>query len=61
MEDRYLGDGVYARFDGYQIRLRADRDGRSHEIALNGETFNALIRYQRDLAAQAKSAAGDAP
>ena len=51
MEDRYLGDGVYASFDGRQIWLTADRDHRSHAIALDAETFDALMKYQRDLAA----------
>ena len=52
MEDRYLGDGVYASFDGYQIWLKADRDERQHAIALDAETFDALMKYQRDLAAR---------
>jgi hypothetical protein len=26
----YLGDGLYASFDGYQIRLRAPREGGDH-------------------------------
>ena len=52
MEDRYLGDGVYASFDGYQIWLNADRDERQHAIALDASTFDALMKYQRDLAAR---------
>ena len=36
MSDRetYLGDGLYASFDGYQVRLRAPRDGVDHEVFL---------------------------
>ena len=55
METRYIGDGVYASFDGYQIWLKATRNGQSHEIALDAETFDGLMRYQRDLAAITKT------
>lgn len=43
--ETYLGDGVYASFDGYQIWLRAERDGNMHRIALEDQTMNALTRY----------------
>lgn len=46
---RYLGDGVYAGFDGYQVWLWADRDGRRHEVALEGETIAQLVKYVADL------------
>lgn len=52
MKDRYLGDGAYASFDGYQIWVKADRDGRRHEVALEPETFAALVKYQQDLMAE---------
>lgn len=35
--ETYLGDGVFARFDGYQIWLRTPRDSGEHEIALASE------------------------
>lgn len=45
----YLGDGVYARFDGYQVwlSLDAERDdeGRCSEIALEPKVLVALNRY----------------
>ena len=34
-EPRYLGDGVTAWHDGYQVWVRAERDGRIHEVAHN--------------------------
>ncbi len=42
----YLGDGLYAKFDGYQIYLMAN----SHEhptdtVALDGHTLSAFIKY----------------
>ena len=44
IEDRYLGDGVYASFDGYQIWLAANH----HEnkvIALDSDVMKALVEY----------------
>lgn len=59
IEDRYLGDGVYASFDRYQIWLKADRDGATHRLALDSVTFDALLKYQRDLANITRQAFGD--
>ena len=42
---RYIGDGVYASFDGYQIWVRAERDGMIHSIALEVGVLNMLIDY----------------
>jgi len=47
---RYLGDGVYASHDGYQVWLAANH----HEnkvVALEPEVMAALIAYVRDCAA----------
>jgi hypothetical protein len=49
MKPRYLGDGVYASFDGYQIWLKAERDGSMHEIAIEPEVLARLLQYNRDL------------
>jgi hypothetical protein len=46
---RYLGDGVYAGFDGWQVWLWAHREGQDHEIALERETAVALEKYSGDL------------
>lgn len=43
-EETYLGDAVYASFDGYQIWLRAD-DGNDNRIALDPDAFAALQAY----------------
>lgn len=32
MDEKYLGDGLYAAFDGFQIRLRAPRDEGGDEV-----------------------------
>ena len=47
--EEHVGDGVHASFDGYQIWLRAERDGRTHEIAVEQDTFDGIDRYLRRL------------
>ena len=42
--DVYLGDGVYASFDGYQIWL-AVNDHRNKVVALEPVTIVRLIKY----------------
>ena len=47
----YLGDGVYAGFDGYQIVLWTDRpepEGR-HWIAVEEPVIMALLQYRKRL------------
>jgi hypothetical protein len=41
----YLGDGVYASFDGYQIWLRVERNYGLEQIALEPEVMAELTRY----------------
>lgn len=41
----YLGDGVYASFDGYQIWLRTERENGVHEIALEPPVAKAFIAF----------------
>lgn len=49
----YLGDGVYAHFDGYQIWLRTPREHIWHEIALEPPVLAALDEYRANLARRA--------
>jgi hypothetical protein len=56
MPDRYLGDGVIASFDGYQIWLSTDRDGITHRIALEPEVYDALHHYMQDIYFAAQNA-----
>jgi hypothetical protein len=48
----YLGDGVYATFDGYHVWLRTgsheEREA-TNSIALEPAVFEALLVYQRKL------------
>jgi len=44
----YIGDGVYARFDGYQVWISTDFDDHgdpNSEIALEPVVLKALVDY----------------
>lgn len=47
-DTRYLGDGVYATFDGYQIYIWTSNGiTESERIALEVHTMNLLIEYAK--------------
>lgn len=46
--ETYIGDGCYAAFDGFQIKLRAPRDHGDHEIFLEPGVFNELLRFAKE-------------
>jgi len=48
-DERYLGDGLYASFDGYQIVLRAPRMDGDHFVALEPSVYTALTNYVKEL------------
>jgi hypothetical protein len=48
MLPRYLGDGVYASFDGYHVWL-AVNDHNNKVVALEPEVFEALVSYVEGL------------
>jgi hypothetical protein len=52
--EEYIGDGVHASFDGYQIWLRAAGDCGCHEnrIALEPAVYASLVRYRNSLYAR---------
>lgn len=58
----YLGDGVYASYDGYQIRLAANSPTEPTDVVfLDASTYNALLRYVASLyAADVLTPEGDA-
>jgi hypothetical protein len=43
----YLGDGLYASFDGWQVRLRAPRENGDHEVFLDAATLQAVHAVSR--------------
>ena len=48
-DETYLGDGLYASFDGYQVRLRAPRVGGDHAVFLEPVVLRALSDYVKTL------------
>lgn len=48
MNDEYLGDGVYASFDGYHIWLAANHH-ENRVVALEPAVLAQLIEYARRL------------
>lgn len=53
-EETYLGDGLYASFDGYQVKLRAPGFAGDNEVYLDPTTLKAF----RDFIKQLEEAAG---
>lgn len=47
--ERYLGDGLYASFDGFMITLRAPREGGDHWVGLEPDVFAALLKFVYDV------------
>jgi len=45
----YIGDGVHASFDGYNIRLSTQRSDGEHVIYLEPAVFAALVDYQKGI------------
>ncbi len=43
--ETYLGDGLYASFDGWQILLRAPREGGDHFVGLEPDVYRALREW----------------
>lgn len=50
--EAYLGDGLYASFDGYQITLRAPRSGGDHVVSLDPHTLAAFEGFVAELRAK---------
>ena len=44
----YLGDGLYASFDGWQINLRAPREDGDHEVSIEPAVWDALLEWAKD-------------
>lgn len=44
--ETYLGDGLYASFDGWQVKLRAPRENGDHVVFLeDGLTLEAFFKF----------------
>lgn len=44
-KETYLGDGLYASFDGYHVILRAPKLDGDHRVALEPPVLKAFERY----------------
>ena len=54
--DTYLGDGVYASFDGHQIWLDLRGQDSTTRIALDPLTFNELLKFNERIQQARKDA-----
>jgi hypothetical protein len=50
--EQYLGDGLYASFDGHQVILRAPRIDGDHWVGLEPIAMHALFNYLETLVIQ---------
>lgn len=52
--EHYLGDGLYASYDGLAICLRAPRENGDHVVYLEPEVLQAFEQWVAQLKRQAK-------
>jgi hypothetical protein len=45
--ETYLGDGLYASFDGFMFTLRAPREDGDHWVALEPVVLRAFDEYRK--------------
>ncbi len=43
----YLGDGLYASFDGWSVNLRAPRENGDHWVGIEPEVWKNLLEFRR--------------
>lgn len=41
----YIGDGLYAEWDGFMLTLKAPRENGEHWVGLEPEVFQNLLRF----------------
>ena len=51
MTETYLGDGLYASFDGFQFCLRAPRGNGDHKVFLDAATMHAFDQFRKSISA----------
>ena len=56
VKEEYLGDGLYASFDGFMFILRAPRENGDHWVALEPYVMKAFDEFRKTI-----QAARDAP
>jgi hypothetical protein len=60
-EEFYLGDGLYASFDGFMFVLRAPRDGGDHWVGLEPSVMAAFDTFRKDVMERCQQESGGAP
>ena len=45
MDKTYIGDGLYASYDGYMFLLSTDRMGVLHYVALEPDVLDSFFRF----------------
>lgn len=50
--ETYLGDGVYASYDGWQIQLRAPRSEGDHFVYLEPRVYMSLVEFAEKIIAK---------
>ena len=48
-KETYIGDGLYASFDGYQFILSCERENGKHWVGLEPPVFDALIDLRKQV------------
>jgi len=48
-KETYLGDGLYASFDGWQYRLRAPRRDGDHKVYLEPAVLIAFDKFRQSV------------
>jgi hypothetical protein len=44
----YLGDGLYAQFDGYHFLLSCIRENGENMVGLDPPVFDAFLKYRKE-------------
>jgi len=55
MNETYLGDGLYASFDGFMFVLRAPREGGNHWVGLEPAVMKAFDEFRKAALAAASN------
>ena len=55
-DETYLGDGLYASFDGFMITLRAPRGHQDHWVGLEPSVLAAFDDWRKAIEAKARLA-----
>jgi hypothetical protein len=49
MSETFLGDGLFASYDGFQITLRAPRDHGDHYVVLEPTVMAEFLRFATEV------------